>query len=317
MGLQERKYRFYKKNKNPPDYTDVIDFSNMDKNSLSNRDLIVLSNTIHVDGREINIYSIKGKDGFYFIPSALSIEEQADWAFRCLSEYACHPNYSNIGLIENNLWIDYLNSSNKKDSLMNKLRWVTLGYHYNWTTNIYENTPDRISPFPEEIVELCKKHAFWCGNKTYEPQAGIINYYHINQSMMKAHQDESEFTFDEPILSYSIGNSCIFLLGDTSTDISPLPIFMRSGDLMVMGGSSRVYYHGVARILPNSCPDKLLEFLSNQNNAEMDLCAKYLEEYRINMNIRQAFPDSYVFYSMIYFKSVYNYSFQTKKYIPE
>ena len=74
---------------------------------------------------------------------------------------------------------------------------------------------------------------------------------------------------------------------------------------------------GVARILPNSCPDKLLEFLSNQNNAEMDLCAKYLEEYRINMNIRQVFPDSYVFYSMIYFKSVYNYSFQTKKYIPE
>ena len=39
-----------------------------------------------------------------------------------------------------------------KDSLLYKLRWVTLGYHYNWSTKEY--TPDNVSPFPEELSQL-------------------------------------------------------------------------------------------------------------------------------------------------------------------
>ena len=62
---------------------------------------------------------------------------------------------------------------------------------------------------------------------------------------MKGHQDESEYTFDEPIFSFSIGNLAIFLLGGTNTDIEPDAIFLQSGDLLVMGGDTRVAFHGL------------------------------------------------------------------------
>ena len=249
--LAERKYKFYKNPKAPlPDYSDVIDFSNPSHNTSYNQKRIYLHHSLDHEGRKVDVFTLPDKEGFYFIPGALSTQKQAVWAHRSLSEYAQPPNYSNLGLLQSNIWLDHCasnqtdQSTNSSASSLAKLRWITLGYHYNWTTNIYESTADRISPFPEEIRDLCKLHASWCGDETFDPQAGIINYYHVNSSMMKAHQDESEFTFDEPILSYCIGNSCIFLLGDVSTDITPTAIFMRSGDLMVMGGASRVFYHG-------------------------------------------------------------------------
>lgn len=39
-----------------------------------------------------------------------------------------------------------------KDSLLFKLRWVTLGCHYNWTTKEY--SPDNVSPFPKNLGQL-------------------------------------------------------------------------------------------------------------------------------------------------------------------
>lgn len=242
--LAERKYRFYKKPKTKYDFTDVIDFSNISGNSIENQEKIIFIS----QSNGMNIYSIKGVDGFYFITNALNIEEQVFWMKKSIKEYADYPNFSNFGgQLQENVWDFHTKSGESIEdpkSKINKLRWITLGYHYNWTTNIYENSPERISKFPDELVNLCKNHANLCSFNSFEPQAGIINYYHANISMMKAHQDESEFTFNQPILSYSIGCSCIFLLGNTSTDIPPIPIWMRSGDLMIMGGHSRVFYHG-------------------------------------------------------------------------
>lgn len=39
-----------------------------------------------------------------------------------------------------------------KDSMLYKLRWVTLGYHYNWSDKEY--SPDHKSTFPEELGKL-------------------------------------------------------------------------------------------------------------------------------------------------------------------
>eukprot|EP01035_Chromulina_nebulosa_P036175 gene36175-48699_t len=64
-------------------------------------------------------------------------------------------------------------------------------------------------------------------------EAAIVNYYPCGTSM-SGHLDDAEQAMDEPIVSISLGCPAIFLIGDTTKDISPIPILIRSGDVIVM-----------------------------------------------------------------------------------
>ncbi len=46
-----------------------------------------------------------------------------------------------------------------------------------------------------------------------------------------------------------MGCPAIFLLGHRTKDVAPIPILLRSGDIVVMSGESRFCYHGVAGVL--------------------------------------------------------------------
>lgn len=48
-----------------------------------------------------------------------------------------------------------------KDSDLYRLRWVTLGYHYDWNTKEYYQ--DRWSPFPEDLAEMAAFILNVCG----------------------------------------------------------------------------------------------------------------------------------------------------------
>lgn len=82
---------------------------------------------------------------------------------------------------------------------------------------------------------------------------------------------------------------------------------MRSGDIMVMSGSSRLLYHAVPCILPApathplpSCLDRHPgdDVIRNVCEDDWDVCATYLKTSRINMTVRQvlgtgqAFPST-------------------------
>lgn len=143
---------------------------------------------------------------------------------------------------------------------VSKLRWATLGYHYDWTANVYHEGAHWHSPFPQELAEMVTAFTNDMLSEPFTPEAAIVNYYQpglwrcclsdfcpclqSTETMLKAHQDESEFTFDAPIVSFSIGCECIFLLGGTTTDEEPTAVRFRSGDLMFMSGDSRVAFHG-------------------------------------------------------------------------
>lgn len=59
------------------------------------------------------------------------------------------------------------------------------------------------------------------------------------------HQDKDEHS-DAPVVSLSIGATCIFRFGNTKNRNAPYTdIELRSGDLFVFGGPSRLAYHGV------------------------------------------------------------------------
>ena len=86
---------------------------------------------------------------------------------------------------------------------------------------------------------------------TYRPDTALINFYD-DAARMGMHQDKDE-KVDEPVVSLSIGDSCIFRFGNTENRNQPYQdVELRSGDLFVFGGPSRFAYHGVTKVLPGT-----------------------------------------------------------------
>mmetsp|Transcript_11065 Transcript_11065/g.45136 ORF Transcript_11065/g.45136 Transcript_11065/m.45136 type:complete len:389 (-) Transcript_11065:736-1902(-) len=280
--------------------------------------------------RDAVVHSFDGVDGFLFISRALSVAEQLEWAQRCLAEYPGAPHHTNLGILPYSIWQAHVKAraSNghhgKREGTTGKrkreqsppppgprpaagllqvtlqpaqgpvpelrrLRWATLGYHYDWTANVYHGGALWHSAFPPELAHLVKRYTDAAlPGLQFRPEATIVNYYQTN-TMLKAHQDESEFTFEAPIVSMSIGCDCIFLLGTTTTDESPVAVRVRSGDLLMMSGDSRVSYHGVPRVLDGTFDVE--EFTQLDSGRETSLVAEYLAHARLNINVRQVFPE--------------------------
>lgn len=92
---------------------------------------------------------------------------------------------------------------------------------------------------------MCKYIASLLGFKSYSPEAGIINFYHLD-STLSAHQDRSEKNMNAPLISISFGSSSIFLIGDTSKYTRrPRALLIKSGDIVVMSGKARLAYHAI------------------------------------------------------------------------
>ena len=82
----------------------------------------------------------------------------------------------------------------------------------------------------------------------HPPQACLINYY-TNKSRLGLHRDEDEVDFTAPILSISLGDSAIFRIGGLKRRDSSLSLELKSGDVLIMDGASRLRYHGIDRVL--------------------------------------------------------------------
>ncbi|XP_035301837.1 nucleic acid dioxygenase ALKBH1 isoform X4 [Cricetulus griseus] len=198
--------------------------------------------------------------GFIFIPNPFLPGCQWHWIKQCLKLYSQKPNVCNLDKHmtkeeTHNLWEqskEFLRSKevNKRRprSLLEKLRWVTLGYHYNWDSKKY--SADHYTPFPSDLAFLSEQVAAACGFQDFRAEAGILNYYRLD-STLGIHVDRSELDHSKPLLSFSFGQSAIFLLGGLQRDEAPTAMFMHSGDIMVMSGFSRLLNHAVPRVLPH------------------------------------------------------------------
>jgi alkylated DNA repair protein alkB family protein 1 len=91
----------------------------------------------------------------------------------------------------------------------------------------------------------------------------------------------------------SLGNAAIFLIGGLTRDVVPIPILLRSGDIVVMSGPAcRRAYHGVPRILEGTLPEHLGE-CTNLSDGLWAPYARYMDATRININVRQVFPKGF------------------------
>ena len=138
---------------------------------------------------------------------------------------------------------------------------LCLGKHWNAQTYTYEDRRSDhdglvVPPVPKRFADLAMSAAAEAGF-TLTPDICIMNYY-TSEAKMGVHQDKDErpetIVAGVPIVSVSIGDDARFVVGGLSRREPTLPVMLKSGDVIVMGGPSRLRYHGVTRIVPGTAP---------------------------------------------------------------
>jgi len=139
---------------------------------------------------------------------------------------------------------------------------LCLGRHWNGLTYKYEDTRSDfdglpVPPIPPPLEQLARAAAADAGFEM-SPDLCIVNYYDV-EARMGVHQDKDErpdtIAAGIPIVSVSLGDAARFVIGGLTRKEPTTPVVLRSGDVLVMGGPSRLRYHGVTRILPGTAPE--------------------------------------------------------------
>ncbi|XP_068451588.1 nucleic acid dioxygenase ALKBH1 [Clinocottus analis] len=309
-------FKFYKRRNPPPDFSDVIDFS---RSAQSDQVIPAILDPSGVSDEETarvglqpvrdwRAFGLQGYPGFMFISNPFLLGSKPFWVRQCLKTYPQKPNVCNLDMHMSpsetqDIWDKSVHglscppSRTQSKTLLDRLRWVTLGYHYDWETKTY--SASHYTPFPADLHSLSFQITSACGFPGFNAEAGILNYYRSDSSL-GIHVDESELDHSRPLLSFSFGKSAIFLLGGTRRQDPPTAMYMHSGDVMVMSGQSRLLYHAVPRIVAapqghpalevsgcgpaSSLHDSVVEPLSEQDWA---VCSRYTHNSRVNVTVRQ------------------------------
>jgi DNA oxidative demethylase len=101
-----------------------------------------------------------------------------------------------------------------------------------------------------ELAESAAREADFAG---FAPDACLINRYEPG-AKMSLHQDRDEQDFSAPIVSVSLGLPAIFLFGGMKRSDKPQRYRLEHGDVVVWGGPSRLFFHGVAPLADGEHP---------------------------------------------------------------
>ncbi|KAM7255617.1 hypothetical protein ACFE04_008515 [Oxalis oulophora] len=305
--IAEKKYKLYydisskkKKEAKAVSLNDVLDFKSV-LETFSQNVLELPHGISFCSGFDRPVFCLDNRPGFYFIPQALSLEEQCLWIRESLRSFPQPPNRTNHNAIYGPI-TDLLTSANQAkifhhdgksvsaSLLLRKLRWATLGLQFDWSKRNYDVSIAH-NEIPDALDKLAKRMAAPAmpTGEEFKPQAAIVNYFGLGDSL-GGHLDDMEIDWSKPIVSMSLGCKAIFLLGGKSKEVSPLAMFLRSGDVVLMAGQARECFHGVPRIFTDKGNVEIapLELLFSQQ-PEDECFLEYIQTSRININIRQVF----------------------------
>jgi len=104
-------------------------------------------------------------------------------------------------------------------------------------------------PIPEVIMEVWRKVALYPAL----PEACLINLYGPD-ARLGLHQDRDEAALAAPVVSISLGNAAVFRIGGLQRSAQTQTTRLDSGDVVVLGGPSRLAFHGIDRVLGDTSP---------------------------------------------------------------
>jgi alkylated DNA repair protein (DNA oxidative demethylase) len=130
-----------------------------------------------------------------------------------------------------------------------------------WTTNTrgYLYSPvDPLTdahwpPMPDVFAALCHDAACAAGYPDFQPDACLINRYAVG-AKLSLHQDKDEADLRAPIVSVSLGLPAVFQFGGLRRNDPLQRLLLEHGDVVVWGGPSRLFYHGIQPLKPGVHP---------------------------------------------------------------
>ncbi len=122
-----------------------------------------------------------------------------------------------------------------------RLGWVTdrQGYRYAPAHPSGQPWP----AIPDSVLAIWRAVA----GAVREPDCCLVNWYGAG-AKMGLHQDKDEGDFRHPVLSISLGDEALFRVGGVDRAEGTQSLWLRSGDVVVMGGAARLAWHGVDRV---------------------------------------------------------------------
>lgn len=118
------------------------------------------------------------------------------------------------------------------------------GYRYQAT---HPETGRPWPAMPAAILDLWREVSGYA----HDPEACLVNRYEPS-AKMGLHQDRDEEDFAAPVVSISLGDTCLFRIGGTKRNDPTRSLKLASGDVVALGGESRLAFHGVDRVYPGT-----------------------------------------------------------------
>ena len=177
-------------------------------------------------------------DGFRLLAQALDPEAQRALAGEVLAAAEAAPPYRPVTPGGQPMSVRMTN--------LGPLGWTTDSKGYRYEPR-HPGTGEPWPPMPEMLVRLWNEVT----GAPAPPDACLVNVYGP-EARMGLHRDTDEADFAFPVLSVSLGDTAIFRLGGPGRKDPTRSFRLASGDVCVLAGPARLYFHGVDRILPGS-----------------------------------------------------------------
>lgn len=125
-----------------------------------------------------------------------------------------------------------------------RLGWVIERGRYRYSP-AHPETGAPWPPIPRSVLDVWRAVSGWDA----DPDCCLLNWYGEGARMgLHRDADEGESAFAAPVVSVSLGDPARFRLGGRERKAPTRSFWLRSGDVLVMGGAARLAYHGVDRI---------------------------------------------------------------------
>ena len=180
------------------------------------------------------------QSGLRYLPGRLSRQEQEDLVEIIRQVVAEAP-----------LYVPVMPGSGRPMSVRmtncGPLGWVTdkeRGYRYQATHPV---TGLPWPAIPQVLLDLWRD----ISGHPKDPEACLVNFY-ADDAKMGLHQDRDEADLSAPVLSISLGNTCLFRIGGLARTDRTRSMKLESGDVFLLGGEGRLCFHGVDRIYPGT-----------------------------------------------------------------
>jgi alkylated DNA repair protein (DNA oxidative demethylase) len=115
------------------------------------------------------------------------------------------------------------------------------------------DSPEPWPPLPDIFLKIAAAAVADTPWPDFVPDACLLNFYGEG-AKMGLHQDRDEKDFSQPIVTVSLGDDGDFLIGGMTRAERSEVLTLHSGDILIMGGESRMRFHGIRKIHAGTSP---------------------------------------------------------------